>query len=166
MVQTHSQLTKSPFKGSRYPNEQQKIMQRNPRPSSSKSPNKYVSIRVQNTSIMSYNVFNHLHKMEVTLLIMEVMKIPQEKENIFKFLEEENLKENKIEAVVMTQKPQPNRGWFLLFCISSEIDDIINHNCMVNCGVTHNIMPLLIMRTIGSDCNRHYEARECIFSID
>ena len=40
--------------------------------------------------------------MQVTLSIMEVMRIPQQKENIFKALEDENMKENRIEASIMT----------------------------------------------------------------
>jgi hypothetical protein len=41
---------------------------------------------------MSYNIADHLHRMQVTLPIMEVMKIPQQKENFFKALEDENPK--------------------------------------------------------------------------
>ena len=37
---------------------------------------------------------------------MEVMKIPQQKENLFKSLEEGSPRGNQIEVVVMTEKPQ------------------------------------------------------------
>lgn len=53
-------------------------MQINPHPSPSKTPDKTdVLVRIQNSSTMSYNIVDHLHKMKVTLLIMEVMKINQ-----------------------------------------------------------------------------------------
>ena len=79
VVQTRSQLTKSPLKGPRKPNEQENIVQSNLCPSSSKAPNKVnISVRIQN----SYNIVDHLHKMQVILPIKEVMKIPQQK-NIY-----------------------------------------------------------------------------------
>lgn len=104
--------------------------------------------------------------MEVTFPIMEVMKIPQQKENLFKALEDDNPKEKYIEVTIMTHKPLPKRGRVPPFFISLGIDDLIIHNCMVDHGATHNIMPLSIMRTNGLDSTRHDQANECIFSID
>ena len=37
---------------------------------------------------------------------------------------------------------------------------------MVDCGSTHNIMPLSVIRTIGLHCIRYYQGKECIFPID
>lgn len=55
-------------------------MQSNPYPSPSKAPNKDdVLARIQNSSTMPCNIIDHLHKMKVTLPIMEVMEIPQQK---------------------------------------------------------------------------------------
>lgn len=125
-----------------------------------------VLVRVQNSSTMSYNIVNHLHKMQVTFPIMEVMKIPQQKDNLFKSFEDENLKEKWIEPTIMTQKSQPKRVRVPPFFISSETDDFIIHNCMVDSGAIHHMIPLLVMRTIRLDCTRHYQADECIFIID
>lgn len=115
---------------------------------------------------MSYNIVDHLHKMQVKLSIMEVMKIPQQKENVFRALEEETPKESWIEAILMINKPHPKQGRVPPFFISLGIDDLIIHSCMVDCGTTHNIMPLPIMNTIGLDCTRHYKVGECIFTIN
>ena len=77
-MQTHLQLTKTSLKGPRQPNEKTKIIQGNLHPNSRKHPNKSNAlIRVQSPSTMSYNIVNHLHIMQVTFSIMEVMKIPQ-----------------------------------------------------------------------------------------
>ena len=56
---------------------------------------------MQNPSTMTYNIVDHLHKMQVTFPIMEVMKTPQQKENLFKSLEDENPKEKHIEVAIM-----------------------------------------------------------------
>ena len=37
---------------------------------------------------------------------------------------------------------------------------------MVDCGATHNIMPLLVMWTDFLYYTRHYQAEECILAID
>lgn len=78
----------------------------------------------------------------MTFPIMQVMKIPQQKYNIFKALEDENPKERHIEATIMTQKPQLKRGKVPPLFISLEIDNLIIHNCMDDCGATHKSMPL------------------------
>ena len=88
---------------------------------------------------------------------MEVMKTPQQRENIFKDLEEENLKEDRMEAIIMTQKPPPKRGRVPPFFISLETNDMIIYNRMVDYGDTHNIMHLSIIRTIGLDYTTHYQ---------
>ena len=45
---------------------------------------------------MYHNIVDHLQKMKVILSIIEVMEIPQQKENLFKYLEEESLREIKL----------------------------------------------------------------------
>lgn len=93
-MKIHSQLTKAPLKELRQKNEQSKIVQGNPCPNSNKVLDKaHVLVPIQNYSTMPYNIVDHLHKMQVTLPIMEVMKIPPQKENLFKSLEYENSKE-------------------------------------------------------------------------
>lgn len=66
----------------------------------------------------------------------------------------------------MTHNPQPKRRRVPPFLISLETNNLIIHNCMVDCGATHNIMPFSVMRNVGLDCIRHYKVGECIFSID
>lgn len=66
----------------------------------------------------------------------------------------------------MAHKPFPKRGKVLQFFIYLGTNDLIIHNCMVDSGSTHNIMPLFLMKTISLDCTKHYKVGECIFSID
>ena len=64
----------------------------------------------------------------------------------------------------MAHRPHRKRGKVPPLFISLEIDDLIIHNCMVDSGLTHNIMPLYVIKTIGLDCTKHYKVGECIFS--
>ena len=57
---------------------------------------------------MSYNTVCHLHKMQVTLPIMDVMKILQQKNNLIKALENEIHGRNQLEVVVISKKHQNN----------------------------------------------------------
>lgn len=80
VVQTHSQLTKKPPKESKKKNERVRNVQSSLCPFSSKVPNKSdTSIRTHNSSNMSYNIIDNIHKMQVALPIMEVMKIPNKR---------------------------------------------------------------------------------------
>ena len=58
------------------------------------------------------------------------------------------------------------RQLHVTYFISLETNDMIIHNVMVNYGATHNIMNLLVMRTIDLDYSINYEVGECIIAID
>jgi hypothetical protein len=70
---------------------------------------------------MTYNVVDDLTKLRINLAFMEVVKIPQQRENILKILNEPT---TKIEVVVTNSKPQQNitpaklRGKVPLFYIT------------------------------------------------
>lgn len=103
---------------------------------------------------------------------MEVLKIPQQKENLIKALEDEIPRESLLEATTISQKPQVSSqqkhlgGKVPPFFISLETEGLIIHNCMVESGATYNIMPLSFTKTMDLDCTKYYEASESIFAID
>lgn len=66
----------------------------------------------------------------------------------------------------MTQKPQTQSGKVPSFFLSLETNDLIIHNCMVDCGDTHNIMPLSVMKTMVLDCTKHYQYDKSIYTVD
>jgi len=94
---------------------------------------------------MNYNLVDKLSKLKITLPFMEVVKIPQQRENILKILDDTN---SRIEVVVTTTRHHQNvslvrpRGKFPPFYILIEIHDFTLHNCLVDSGETNNKMPL------------------------
>jgi hypothetical protein len=76
-----------------------------------------------------------LSKLIITLPFMEVIKIPRQRENILKILDDTN---SRIEAVVMSTRQHQNvssvipRGKVPPFYISIENHDFTLHNCLVN----------------------------------
>jgi len=59
----------------------------------------------EQSSKMTYNVIDDLTKLRITLIFMEVVKIPQQRENILKILDEPS---NRIEVVVVNPKQYQN----------------------------------------------------------
>jgi hypothetical protein len=118
---------------------------------------------------MTYNVIDDLSKLGITFPFMEVVKIPQQRENILKILDDSN---TRIEGVVMNSKQQQNvslvrpRGKVPPFYITIENHDVVLHNCLVDSGETNNIMPLSVMEALGMGCTKYYEAGESIYAID
>jgi len=100
---------------------------------------------------------------------MEVVKIPQYIENILKWLDDPYEGE---EAIVTSPKQIPNqsttklRGKIPPFYICIENHDVAMHNCLVDTGVTNNIMPLEVMEALGMSCTKCYETDESIYAID
>jgi hypothetical protein len=78
-----------------------------------------------------------------------VVKIPQQRENILKLLDDPSERE---EFVVTSPKQSQNqstaklRGKIPPFYISIENHDVALHNCLVDTGTTNNIMPLVSWR--------------------
>jgi hypothetical protein len=118
---------------------------------------------------MTYNVIDDLTKLRITLPFMEVVKIPQQRENILKILDEPS---TRIEVVVTNSKLQQNisavkpRGKVPPFYITIENHDVVLHNCLVDSGATNNIMPLSVMEALGMGCTKYYETGESIYAID
>ena len=77
-----------------------------------------------------------------------------------------------MEAVVTTPKQNQSsstakmRGKIPPFYISIENHDVALHNCLVDIGVTNNIMPFTVMEALGMSCTKYYEIDEIIYSID
>jgi hypothetical protein len=100
---------------------------------------------------------------------MEVVNIPQQRENILNILDDTN---TRIEVVVMNTRQQQNvssirpRGKVPPFYISIENHDFTLHNCLVDSGATNNIMPLSVMEALGMGCTKYYEIEEIIYVID
>jgi hypothetical protein len=118
---------------------------------------------------MNYNLIDDLAKLIITFPFMEVVKIPQQRENILKILDDSN---TRIEVVVMNTRQQQNvssvrpRGKVPPFYISIENHDFTLHNCLVDSGATNNIMPLSVMEALGMGCTKYYETGESIYAID
>jgi hypothetical protein len=100
---------------------------------------------------------------------IEVVKIPQQRENILRLLDDPSERE---EAFITSLKKSLNqstaklRGKTPPFYISIENHDVSLHNCLVDIGVTNNIMPLVVMEELGMRCTKYYENGESIYTIN
>jgi hypothetical protein len=110
-----------------------------------------------------------LIKLRITLPFTEVVKIPQQRENILRLLDDPS---GKMEVVVISLKQIQNkstvklRGKIPPFYISIENHDVALRNFLVDIGATNNIMPLGVMEELGMKCTKYYETGESIYVID
>jgi hypothetical protein len=118
---------------------------------------------------MTYNVMEDLSKLRITLPFTEVVKIPQQRQNILKLLDDPS---ERTEVVVTSPKQSQSpstaklRGKIPPFYISIENHDVALHNCLVDTGTTNNIMSLAVMEALGMSCTKYYETGERIYAID
>jgi hypothetical protein len=118
---------------------------------------------------MTYNVIDDLTKLRITLPFMQVVKFPQQRENIINILDEPT---TRIEAIVTNSKLQKNisaakpRGKVPPFYITIENHDVVLHNCLVDTRATNNIGPLSVIESLGMGCTNYYETGESIYAID
>jgi hypothetical protein len=123
---------------------------------------------LMNHTQMKYNVVEDLSKLSITLPFIEVVKIPQQRENILRLLDDPS---KKMEDVVISTKQIQNksivklRGKIPPFYISIENHDVALHNCLVDIGVTNNIMPLAVMEALGMNCTKYYKTSESIYAV-
>jgi hypothetical protein len=98
-----------------------------------------------------------------------VVKITQQREKKMRLLDDPS---EKIEFVVTSPKQSQKksttklRGKIPPFYISIENHDVALHNCLVDTGVTNNIMPLVVMEALGMNCTKYYDIGESIYAID
>jgi hypothetical protein len=125
--------------------------------------------QMSNSTQMTYNVVDDLSKLRITLPFTEVVKIPQQRENILRLLDDLS---EKVESVVTTLKQIQNkstvkfRGKIPPFYISIENHDVALHNFLVDTGTTNNIIPLEVMEKLCMKCTKYYETGESIYAID
>jgi hypothetical protein len=122
-----------------------------------------------NSTQMMYNVVEDLSKLRITLPFIEVVKIPQQREEILKLLDDPSERE---EFVVTIPKQIPShstsklRGKIPPFYISIENHDVALHNFLVDIGAMNNIMSLVVMEELSMSCTKYYETDESIYAID
>jgi len=117
---------------------------------------------------MKYNLVEDLSKLRITLPFIEMVKIPQQRENILRLLDDPS---EKMEVVISPKQRKKKstvklRGKILHFYISIENHDVAVHNCLVDTSATNNIMPLAVMEALGMNYTKYYDIGESIYVID
>jgi hypothetical protein len=118
---------------------------------------------------MTHNVIDDLSKLRITFPFMEVVKIPHQRENLLRILDNSD---TRMEVAVINSKQQQRyssakpRGKVPPFYITIENHDVVLHNCFIDNGATNNIKPFSVMQALGMECTRNYQTGELIYAID
>jgi hypothetical protein len=122
-----------------------------------------------NSTQMTYNVMEGLSKLRTTLYFIELVKIPQQRQNILKLFNDPS-ERDKVVITSPKQSQSPSttkmRCKIFPFYISIENHDVALHNCLVEIGTTKNIMSLAVMEALGMSFTKYYETDESIYAID
>jgi hypothetical protein len=100
---------------------------------------------------MTYNIMDDLSKLKITFPFMEVVKIPQQRENLLKILDDTD---TRMEVAVINSKQQQRyssakpKPKVPPFYITIENHEVVLHNCLIDSGATNNIMPLSMMQAL------------------
>jgi hypothetical protein len=92
---------------------------------------------------MTYNIMDDLLKLRITFPFMEVVKIPQQRENLLKILDDAD---TRMEVAVINSKRQQSyssakpKAKVPPFYITIENHEVVLHNCLIDSGATNNII--------------------------
>jgi len=117
-----------------------------------------ISIHTQDSPKLEYNIVKYLKKLKDNILVMDVCRIPQQKDFLLQALnlvgnptnsDSQNMTlpptdlENK--PIVNTfSKGRKERPFVLPFLLTFEVFNMNLHNCLVDLGVSSNVMPLAV----------------------
>jgi hypothetical protein len=121
-------------------------------------------IKEQETNVSSFSLEHEINKIKISVPLLELMKIEPFRKTVLKalqsptqvtFLDTANLEDENptvtigphIEDIIDASPP---------FYISLNVHDKILHNCLMDFGASHNVMPKVVMEELGFDITRPY----------
>jgi hypothetical protein len=115
--------------------------------------------------IGTFNLENELNKIKIPMPLVELARNPIYKKQIAKAI---NFSDVECQADVINlqdEKPtimfgphiENNKDYVALFYITLTVHDHLLHNCMLDSGASHNLMPKIIMEKLGLEITRPYQ---------
>jgi hypothetical protein len=119
----------------------------------------------------NFNLENEINKIKIPVPLVELEKNPTYRKKIAKMI---NFSDIESQAdVINLEDDKPNiifgphfegaRDTVAPFYITLTVHDHLLHNCMLDSGASHNVMPKAIMDRLGLEITRPYEI--CILLI-
>jgi ribonuclease HI len=129
--------------------------------SPSKNP---ISIHTRESPKLDYNVVEYLKKLKANISIMDICKIPQQKDFLLQALKSvenpttSNGQEINLSPTDLVIKPTVNtcsedrkeKPFVLPFLLTFEVFNKSLHNCLVDLGASFNVMPLSICKKLNA----------------
>ena len=97
-----------------------------------------------------------LSKTTIQVSLLDPIQLTQCQEQVAKHMGLHQVVENKSDPPIMLQSDIIHRYRDAPFYMSLHLGSDILHNCMLDSGVSANVMPLSVMKELGLDVNRPY----------
>jgi hypothetical protein len=121
-------------------------------------------IREPDKNVSSFNLEHEINKIKIPVPLLELLKTEPFKKTVLKALEAPahvifsdtiNL-EDENPAITIGPHIEDKIDASPPFYISLNIHDKILHNCLMDSGASHNVMPKVVMEELGLDITRPY----------
>lgn len=120
-------------------------------------------IKSQEAPISSFNFESELSKIKVPIPLLELLKISAYKDSFLKILQPTllafdsiNLQEENPTIYLGSLVQEVNDDNPTPFYLSLNIHDKLLHNCLLDSGASHNLMPKKVMDELGLQITREY----------
>ena len=121
-----------------------------------------------NKSVQNFNLENELGKIKIPMLFTELMKNLSYKDSVLKMIgsansqplsDTVNLQEENPKIFIgstLAKKTENEAGASHPFYITLTIHEQMIHNCLLDSGASHNLMPKAVMEALGLSITKPY----------
>ena len=134
----------------------------------SEKQKKNMEVEEVNKSVQNFSLENELGKLKILVPLTELMKNPSYKESVLKMINSAsnhpisntvNLQEENPRIFIglaLAEKTENEAGASPPFYINLTVHEQMIHNCLLDLGASHNLMPKAVMEALGLSITKPY----------
>jgi len=137
---------------------------------------KTIEVEEVNKSVQNFSLENELGKLKIPVPLTELIRNPSYKESVLKMLnptsnqpvsDTVNLQEESPKIFIgsaLAEKTENEAGASPPFYITLTVHEQMIHNCLLDSGASHNLMPKAVMEALGLSITKPYHDLYAFYS--